>query len=106
MKNSEPKHISDVIQSFFKTRHWTQRMDGYNIFDLWGDILPQNIALNTKPVKIQNNILFLIVKNHVWASEINIRKGEILNLLNQKIGQDLIENIIIRIKPNKFINNK
>lgn len=103
MKNKEPKHIDEIIQSFFKGRNWTQRIDGYNLFDFWEDILPSKIALNTKPLKIQNNKLFLMVKNHIWANEISIRKGEIINILNQKIGQDLIENVIIKISPSKFV---
>ena len=103
MKNKEPKHINEIIQLFFKRRNWTQRIDGYNLFDFWEDILPSKIALNTKPLKIQNNNLFLMVKNHVWANEISVRKGEIINMLNQKTGKNLIENIIIKINPSKFI---
>ncbi len=104
MESKEPRHINEIVQSFFKSRNWRQRVDGYNFFDSWEDILPPEIALNTKPLKIQNNNLFLMVKNHIWASEIVIRKGEIINILNQEIGQNLIENIIIKINSSKFID--
>ena len=100
----EPRHINEAIQLFLESRNWTQRVDGYNLFNSWEAILPPEIALNTKPLKIQNDNLFLIAKNHIWANEIVIRKGEIINILNQEIGQDLIKNIIIKINPGKFID--
>ncbi|MDD3657051.1 MAG: DUF721 domain-containing protein [Atribacterota bacterium] len=106
MNNNEPKQIDEVIQTFFRKRNWTQRINGYNLFSSWEDILPLKISLNTKPIKIQNNILFLMVKNHIWASEISIRKGEIINIINKKIGRDLIEDVIIKINYNIFIKNK
>lgn len=102
MNNNKISHINEIIQSFFKTRNWTQRIDGYNLFSYWGDLLPVKIAHNTKPVKIQNDTLFLMVKNHIWANEINIRKSEIISIINKESGQDLIKDIVITINLNKF----
>lgn len=102
MKNISPKHIGEIIHSYLKNRNWKQRIDGYDVLQSWEEIVPKNIALNTKPIKIQNNILFIRVKNHVWANELKIRKGEIMNLINKKIGKDLIKNIIIRIDTRHF----
>ncbi len=102
MNNISPKHIGEIIHSYLKNRNWKQRIDGYDVLQSWEEIVPKNIALNTKPIKIQNNILFIRVKNHVWANELKIRKGEIMNLINKKIGKDLIKNIIIRIDTRHF----
>ncbi len=104
MINKELEHIDKLIQIFFRTRNWAQRIDGYDIFSSWQNILPPKIACNTKPLKIQNNTLFLIVKNHIWANEIRIRKGEIINIINKKANQDLIEEVIININSKKFIS--
>ncbi|MFW5890890.1 MAG: DUF721 domain-containing protein [bacterium] len=102
MKNIPPKHIGEIISSYLKTRNWTQRINGYNIFQSWGDFIPNKIALNTKPIKIQDNNLYIRVKNHVWANELKIRKGEIINLINQNIGHTIVKNIIIRIDTKYF----
>lgn len=40
MNNNQPKHIEEIMQQFFKERNWEQRIDGYNLFDYWDDILP------------------------------------------------------------------
>jgi len=100
----EPKHINELIKTFFKTRNWSQRIDGYNLFSFWQDILPPKIACNTKPIKIQNNTLFLMVKNHIWANEIRLRKDEIIDIINKKNDKEQIEEVIIKINPKKFNN--
>ena len=105
MIKKEPKHINELIRTFFKTRNWSQRIEGYNLFSSWQTILPPKIAGNTKPIKIQNNTLFLMVKNHIWANEIRIIKSEIIDIINKKAGHNQIEEIIIKINSEKF-NNK
>lgn len=99
-----PKHIGEIIDSYFRNRHWDQRMNGYPILESWEKIVPQKIATNTKPIKIQNNILFVRVKNHVWANEIKIKKGELLYRINKTKQENFIKDIIIRIDTNYFKN--
>jgi predicted nucleic acid-binding Zn ribbon protein len=105
MKNIPPKHIGEIISSYLKNRNWVQRIDGYSILQSWEEVVPINVARNTKPIKIQNNTLFVRVKNHVWANELRIRKGEIIHLINQKAGKDLIKDIIIKI-DNRYFYSK
>lgn len=45
-----------------------------------------------------------MVKNHIWANEIRIRKDEIIDIINKKTGQEQIEDVIIKINPKKFNN--
>ncbi len=106
MKNKIPKHISEIIKNYFEDRNWEQRIDGSSIFDSWEEIIPVKISLNTKPEKIQNNKLFIKVKNHVWANELKIKKGEIINLVNKNMGYNLINDLIIKIDSKYFKNNQ
>jgi len=102
MNHSLPKHIGKIIYLFFKDRNWNQRINGYNILKSWEKIVPEKIFLNIKPIKIQNDTLFVRVKNHIWANELKIRKGEIINLINQKTDEKLIKNIIAKIDTRYF----
>lgn len=105
MNNNEISHINEIIKKLFRKRNWTQRIDGYDIFSHWNEILPKKISQNTKPIKIQNNTLFIMVKNHIWGNEINIQKGEIINSINKVSNNSPIDDIIVTINLNKF-NNK
>lgn len=102
MKKKEPKHIKEIIQNFFHQRSWGQRIKGYYILDDWKKMVPKKFYLHTQPIKIQNSMLFIRVKNHVWANELRIRKGEILAKINQRPGSCIIKDIVIRIEPRNF----
>jgi len=62
------------------------------------------IASHSQPVKIQGQTLFLKVESNVWANELNIRKGEILNKINSKAKEEIINDIRFKIQPNLFKN--
>jgi predicted nucleic acid-binding Zn ribbon protein len=106
MKHKPPEHIGEVINSYLRSRNWTQRINGYDIFESWEEFIPKKIALNTKPIKIQDHTLFVKVKNHIWANELRIRNGEIINAVNKNIGNNLINGLVIRIDTKYFKKNK
>lgn len=106
MKHSPPQHIGEVINSYLRNRNWTQRLNGYDVFELWEEFIPKKIALNAKPIKIQDHNLFIRVKNHIWANEVRIRNGEIINAINKNIGNKLIRGIVIRIDTKFFKKSK
>jgi|LDZT01.1.fsa_nt_gi predicted nucleic acid-binding Zn ribbon protein len=106
MKHSPPQHIGEVINSYLRNRNWTQRLNGYDVFELWEEFIPKKIALNAKPIKIQDHNLFIRVKNHIWANEVRIRNGEIINAINKNIGNELIRGIVIRIDTKFFKKSK
>lgn len=45
-----------------------------------------------------------MVKNHIWANEIRLRKDEIIDIINKKNDKEQIEEVIIKINPKKFNN--
>ncbi len=45
-----------------------------------------------------------MVKNHIWANEIRLRKDEIIDIINKKNNKEQIEEVIIKINPKKFNN--
>jgi predicted nucleic acid-binding Zn ribbon protein len=106
MEHSPPQHISEVINSYLRNRNWTQRLSGYDVFELWEEFIPPKIAINAKPIKIQDHNLFVRVKNHIWANEVRIRNGEIINSINKNIGNELIRGIVIRIDTKFFKKSK
>ena len=44
-----------------------------------------------------------MVKNHIWANEIRLRKDEIIDIINKEAGQEQIEDVIIKINPKSLI---
>ncbi|MBN1638456.1 MAG: DUF721 domain-containing protein, partial [Ignavibacteriales bacterium] len=55
MKNIPIQHISEIINSYLQDRSWMHRIEGYSVLKTWDDIVPKNISMNIKPIKIQDH---------------------------------------------------
>lgn len=54
----------------------------------------ENCDLNT----FRNGILTIHTKSHLWLTEILFRRDTIVKQLNQQLGEEIIKNIIVKIK--------
>ena len=56
----------------------------------WEKIVGEDVAKNTKIVRIQESTLFVKVENHIWKSELNGGLGKvILKRLQKEISNDI-----------------
>lgn len=58
----------------------------------FGNIFPE-LALIVKPIKIENETLFLKVENSVWRSELNLQCKSLIETINSFFKEDRIISI-------------
>jgi len=97
-KKREIMPIKRVLEDYFKKKKWQKKIKVYQIINSWGDVVDKKIAQHSQPIKIQGETLFLRVKSNVWANELNLRKGEIINKINLKIGEKAISEILFKVR--------
>jgi len=103
MKNKNPVPIKVVLEDFFKEKKWDKKIKGYGIIiNCWAEVVGKEIAQHSQPIKIQDQTLFLRVKSNVWANELNLRKGEMIQKFNLKAGEGMISNILFKVQPSQF----
>ncbi len=104
MKKKNLTPIKHILDSFLKKYKLEQKVKGYQTVYNWVEVVGKKIAGHSQPIKIQGQTLFLKVESNVWANELNIRKGEILNKINSKAREEIINDIRFKIQPNLFKN--
>lgn len=102
MKNKNPIPLKVVLEDFFKEKKWDKKIKGYRIINFWADVVGEEIAQHSQPTKIQDQTLFLRVKSNVWANELNLRKGELIQKFNLKAGEEMISDILFKVQPSQF----
>ena len=63
------------------------------LLELWGEVVEDNIARNTEPVKISNRTLHVAARTAVWAQELTFLKRQIIQKFNERAGRDAINDI-------------
>ena len=56
----------------------------------WQNIVGNDIAKNTKPVKIEESVLFVKVSSHIWKAEL---KGGLGNVILKRVQKDITNKI-------------
>jgi len=97
MKKKNPIRLKSILDSFLKKNQLDQKIKGYQTVYNWIEVVGKKIASHSQPIKIQGHTLYLKVESNVWANELNIRKGEILNKINSKAKEDIISDIRFKI---------
>lgn len=60
---------------------------------IWEKVVGKAVAENTTAEEVKHGTLIVRVSTPVWRNELALRKGEILNKLNEALGKKVIRNI-------------
>ena len=102
MKKKDIVPFKTALEKFLKEKKWSKKIKGYQIISNWENLAGKEIAQSSQPIKIQDKCLFLAVKSNVWANELNLRKGELIEKINREAGEKIISNILFKIRRSQF----
>lgn len=59
----------------------------------WEEAVGREINRHTKPAALRNGVLFVWVRNSSWAAQLAFLKGELMERLNARIGEPVVQDI-------------
>ncbi|MCH2447337.1 MAG: DUF721 domain-containing protein [Candidatus Marinimicrobia bacterium] len=60
---------------------------------IWEEVVGRSVAKNCTPEEVKHGILIVRALTPVWRNEIAIKKKEILEKLNTKLGKETIKDM-------------
>jgi hypothetical protein len=69
---------------------------------MWEDVVGSSAAKVSSAVTCKDGILFVEVKNSVWAAELSLLKRDIIKKLNRRLGRGTIKDIRFRATGRSF----
>ena len=73
---------------------------------IWDDIVGPNAAKVSSAVACRDGVLFVEVKNSVWAAELSFLKRDIIKRLNRRLGRGTVKDIRFRATGRNFNKSK
>ena len=67
------------------------------IWEVWDCVVGEAIARQARPQKINNMVLWIVVSSSTWMQQLEFMKKQIVNRLNEHIGEVVIKDIRFRI---------
>ena len=96
MRKSHTQKISDVIRESLREMQIDRKLKEVNIVSQWESLMGRTVASRTSKIYIRNHILYIHVTSSVLKNELMMLRQDIISRLNERAGERLIEEIVIR----------
>lgn len=95
-RSDPPKPLSDLVKIFLDDVPHRKRLKRGMILSLWAKTVGKSITEQTENVHFEYGNLVLHVKNPAWRQEIHMKRYSIAKKLNDKVGEKVIKEIVVR----------
>ncbi|MFN4034283.1 MAG: DUF721 domain-containing protein, partial [Fimbriimonadales bacterium] len=83
----------DALRRLMQQLGLDRQFRTYDALAHWSDIVGKPVAQVARPMRLDADTLWVAVKSHAWAQELNFQKGTILKRLNERAGEERFKEI-------------
>ncbi|QED37409.1 DUF721 domain-containing protein [Antarcticibacterium arcticum] len=95
-RNNENLKLSEALQDFVSKNKLQTGLDKVNARDVWNEQMGPAIEKYTTSLKLDGSTLYVQLSSSVLREELSYGKEKIVRLLNEALGKDLINKIVLR----------
>ena len=96
MRRNDAEQIGDMIRKFFRKSGLESPLNEYRLVQAWKDVVGPVITRYTSNLYIKNQILYVHLTSSVLRQELMMGRDLLVRNLNEKVGAQVIVNIIFR----------
>ena len=96
MRRDNNQKLGEVIRKLMKNPKLSKKLDKLDAIDVWQEIIGPPLSKYITDQKIYKGILYVKLKSAVVRNELNYKKSDLMKQINQKIGKELITNIVLK----------
>lgn len=87
--------IAAILEQYLSKLGIVAPIQRYKAFQYWNEVVGPQIGEQTEPKRLSGDVLFVRVRSDVWRNELYYHKQDILQKLNQKLGDQTIQDIVL-----------
>lgn len=85
--------MAGAIKTLLKKLGYSRRIaEGMAMIE-WPHAVGATIGRHTRPVAVRRGVLFVQVQNPVWATQLSFMKTDLIQRINDRLGQRIIVDI-------------
>ena len=84
------EQLKSALNTALKRENLDKAMRQNKALFIWEDVVGKPVAKNCTPEEVKQGVLIVRAKTPVWRNEIAIKKKEIVEKLNSKVGKKII----------------
>lgn len=88
--------MKDAVYDLLNTYRIKNKYDEAHIVQAWSDLMGEGVAKRTQDIYIKNQTIFIKISSPPLRNELLMQKTDILNRLNDNLGEEKLNEIIIK----------
>ncbi|KPK86829.1 MAG: hypothetical protein AMS27_04155 [Bacteroides sp. SM23_62_1] len=96
MDRINARKISDVLKEFLRENKLDRKFKERELMESWEEMVGRTINRSTKKIYIRERKLFVVLSSSVVRNELHMLKEEIVRKLNEKIGEEIITELVLK----------
>ncbi len=85
--------IAGVLPDIVRHKGWQVKLEQHSFFPVWEDVVGEDLAGCSRPLKVVKNVLWLEVANSTWMQQLQFEKRRILEAVNARLSRSTIKDI-------------
>ena len=96
MFSKKEKPIGSLINQFLRQQGLEAPLQEYRLLAAWGEVAGAEVERVTRKLFVRNQTLVVELSSPVIRSEMMMRRGDLVRMLNDKAGAQVITDIMFR----------
>lgn len=96
MERQDAQPIGEILNQFLNINQLENQAFGEQIAEIWQEVLGDEITKETQRIFLQSGYLFIELKSAALKNELMMKRTQIKNSLNKKLGNEVINSVVIR----------
>ncbi len=96
MSDGNTENIKDILKTFIENQRYKKRLQATRIDALWKELMGETVMPYTNNLRFQKGTLYISLTSAALREELNRGKEKIRQLMNQHLGEEIIEKIVFK----------
>lgn len=96
MKKHNDQNIKDVLKALAGQRQFRGKLKIAKIRASWEKLMGPTISGYTTDISLRKKTVYLKLSSAPLKQELNMSREKIKNILNEELGEEFIEEVVIR----------
>ncbi len=88
--------LGEALSEFISENKLQQGMDKVDARLAWENLMGNGVANYTTAVELKGSVLYVSLSSSVLREELSLGKSKIIKMLNEELGKELIQKIVLR----------
>lgn len=96
MRKAYDQPLHQVLQELIRTMRWTAQLNNVRIKEIWKTVMGDIVARHTSNLRVREKTLFVNLDSAPLRSELVYAREKIRQMLNQELGGDYLQEVVIQ----------